>query len=107
MQRELDKMFQDNTGGGHVREFLAGMGRAFMDMLEHSYVSVTGLLVLVALFVLFVPVKVSRSKRVVIGLLHASTHLTAAMALMMMLEIGLETCVHHCLLGTSGIYPSV
>jgi len=97
-------MFQDNTVGGHVREFSAGMGRAFMDMLEHSYVSVTGLLVLVALSVLFVPVKVSRSKRVVIGLLHASAHLTAAMALMMMLEIGLETCVRHRLLGTSGYH---
>jgi hypothetical protein len=61
----------------------------------------------VALSVLFVPVKVSCSKRVVIGLLHAIAHLTAAMALMMMLEIGLETCVRHRLLGTSGIYPSV
>jgi hypothetical protein len=100
-------MFQDNIVGGHVREFSIGMGHVFMDMLEHNYVFVTCLLILVALSMLFVFVKVSRSKCVVIGLLHANVHFIATMALMVMLEIGLETCVRHRLLGTYGIYPFV
>lgn len=81
------------------------MGRAFLDMLEHSYVSVVGALILAVLSCLFVPVKVSRRKRIVIGLLHFGAHLTSAIAFMMLLEIGLETCVRHKLLGTSGKIP--
>lgn len=98
----MDKVLQDDTMAGHVRQFGAALGRAFMDMLEHSYVSVTGVVVLAALSCLFVPVKVSRRKRILIGLIHVGAHLTAAMVLMLLLEIGIETCVHHRLLGTSG-----
>lgn len=86
----------------HFWEFGATMGRAFLDMLEHSYVSVTGALALALCSVSFVPVKVSRSKRIVIGLLHFAAHLTSAIAYMILLEIGIETCVRHGLLGTSG-----
>lgn len=105
-QCELDKELQDNTLMGYMWEFGATMGRAFLDMLEHSYVSVAGALILAVLSCSFVPVKVSRSKRIVIGLLHFGAHLTAAIALMLLLEIGLVTCVRHELLGTSGKVPS-
>ena len=105
-QCELDKVLQDNTLMGYMWEFGATMGRAFLDMLEHSYVSVAGALILAVLSCLFVPVKVSRSKRIVIGLLHFGAHLTSAIAFMLLLEIGLQTCVRHELLGTSGKVPS-
>lgn len=103
-QCELDQVLRDDTMLGHVWEFGATMGRAFLDMLEHSYVSVTGALVLVILSIQFVPVKVSRSKRIVIGLLHFAAHLTSAIAYMILLEIGIEICVRHDLLGTSGYH---
>lgn len=100
-QCELDQVLQGDTMFSHFWEFGATMGRAFLDMLEHSYVSVTGALALALCSVSFVPVKVSRSKRIVIGLLHFAAHLTSAIAYMILLEIGIETCVRHGLLGTS------
>lgn len=103
-QCELDQVLQDDTMLGHVWEFGATMGRAFLDMLEHSYVSVSGALMLAFCSVAFVPVKVSRSKRIVIGLLHFAAHLSSAIAYMILLEIGIETCVRHGQLGTSGYH---
>lgn len=87
---------------GHIQQFWSVMGHAFVDMLEDSYVSVAGFSTLLFLSILFVPVKVSRRKRVVIGLLHVGAHLTAAMMLMLLLELGIETCVRHQLLGNTG-----
>lgn len=92
---------------GHFRQFWTVMGHAFLDMLEHSYISVAGFLILLMLSVLFVPVKVSRRKRVTIGLLHVAAHLTAAMILMLLLELGIETCVRHQLLGSTGKHTKV
>lgn len=73
-----------------------------MYMLEHSYVSLVGAVVLLIVAVTFVPSKVSRKKRVMIGVLHVSAHLAAALILMLLLELGVEMCVQHQLLGTSG-----
>lgn len=73
-----------------------------MHVLEHSYVSMTGATLLLILAIAFVPPKVSRKKRVVIGILHVSSHLAAALILMLLLELGIETCIRHKLLATSG-----
>lgn len=103
-QCELDHILQDDPWHGHVEQFFGTLWHAFVYMLEHSYVSLAGVLVLLLISILFVPVKVSRRRRVVIGFLHVSAHLTAAMLLMLLLELGIETCVRHKLLGTSGYH---
>lgn len=63
-----------------------------------------GIIILLLLSIFFVPVKLSRRQRAVIGFLHFSAHMTAAMILMLLLELGIETCVRHGLLGTSGYH---
>ncbi|KAG6549218.1 hypothetical protein Mapa_009204 [Marchantia paleacea] len=104
-QCHLEKVLrEDDSMMGHIQQFWSVMGHAFVDMLEDSYVSVAGFSILLFLSVLFVPVKVSRRKRVVIGLLHVGAHLTAAMMLMLLLELGIETCVRHQLLGNTGYH---
>ncbi|CAI9753463.1 unnamed protein product [Fraxinus pennsylvanica] len=47
---------------------------------------------------------VSRKRRVIIGILHVSAHLAASMILMLLLELGVETCIRHKLLATSGYH---
>ena len=73
-----------------------------MYVLEHSYVSLSGVLLLLIVAITFVPSKLSRKKRVIIGMLHVSAHLASALILMMLLELGVETCIRHKLLATSG-----
>lgn len=51
----------------------------------------------------FVPSKLSRRKRAVIGGLHVLAHLTAALLLMLLLELGIEICIRNHLLATSGM----
>lgn len=74
-----------------------------MYMMENSFVSLTGVMVLVIAAYLFVPTKLSRKRRVVIGVLHVSAHMTAALVLMLLLELGIEICIRNRLLATSGI----
>lgn len=50
----------------------------------------------------FVPSKVSRKRRAMIGLLHLAAHMTAALILMLLMELAIETCIRHKLLATSG-----
>lgn len=71
-------------------------------MLGQSNVSSAGALLLLAAAIAFVPSKVSKKRRVIIGILHVSAHLSAALILMMLLEVGVETCIRHKLLATSG-----
>lgn len=73
-----------------------------MYMLGHSYVSLAGALLLLITAITFVPNKVSRKRRVLIGILHVSAHLASALILMLLMELGVETCIRHNLLGTSG-----
>ncbi|XP_073394214.1 uncharacterized protein [Physcomitrium patens] len=103
-QCELNEIFNNGDIRGILIAFWRTMGQAFIQMVEHSYVSMTGTLVLLALAVSFVPVKVSRSKRIIIGFLHVTLHLVSAMVLMLLLEIGIETCIRHNHLGTSGFH---
>ena len=65
----------------------------FLNMLEYSYVSLGGTVVLLIFSYLFVPAKISRKRRAVLGLVHVIAHLTAAMVLMLLLEIGIEICI--------------
>ena len=73
-----------------------------MYMLQHSYVSSAGAMLLFITAFSFVPTKVSRKRRVFIGILHVSAHLASALILMLLLELGVETCIRHKLLATSG-----
>lgn len=103
-QCKLDHIFRDDTWLGHLKSFLSTMWSAFMYMLEHSYVSSTGTLLLLLASFSFVPSKVSRKRRAVIGVLHVCAHLTSALLLMLLLEVGIETCIRHGLLATSGYH---
>lgn len=70
--------------------------------------SLAGAIILLISAFSFVPTKLSRKKRAMIGVLHVSAHLTAALFLMLLLELGVETCIQHKLLATSGmVYVSL
>lgn len=64
--------------------------------------SLAGAFILLIVAITFVPNKVSRKRRVLIGILHVSAHLASALILMLLLELGVETCIRHKLLATSG-----
>ena len=70
---------------------------------EHSYVSSVGSLTLLMASYSFVPSKLSRRKRATIGGLHVLAHLTSALLLMLLLELGIEICIRNHLLATSGM----
>ena len=73
-----------------------------MYMLGQSYVSFAGAIFLLVAAVAFVPSQVSKRKRLAIGVVHVAAHLTAALVLMLLMELGVETCIRHNLLATSG-----
>lgn len=73
-----------------------------MYLLGQSYVSSAGALVLLIIALAFVPSKMSRKRRVIVAVLHVSAHLASALILMLLLELGLEMCIRHKLLATSG-----
>ena len=73
-----------------------------MYLLGRSYVSSVSAFLLLVASVIFVPSKVCRKRRVLIGILHASAHLASALILMLLLELGVETCIRHKLLATAG-----
>ncbi|CAN6466743.1 unnamed protein product [Victoria cruziana] len=103
-QCNLDHIFRDDTWSGHLNNFFSTMWQSFTDMLEHSYVSPMGILALLITAFLFIPSKMSIKRRVVLGVLHVSVHVIAAVLLMLLLELGIETCVRHRLLGTAGYH---
>ena len=78
------------------------MWSTFIYILERSYVSLAGVIILLIVAITFVPPKLSRKKRLIIGVLHVSAHLASALILMLLLELGVETCIRHKLLATSG-----
>lgn len=73
-----------------------------MYMVGQSYISSVGAMLLLVAAISFVPSKVSRKRKVVIGVVHVSAHLAAALVLMLLMELGVETCIRHNLLATSG-----
>ncbi|KAL7207855.1 hypothetical protein ACSBR1_029745 [Camellia fascicularis] len=101
---KLDHILQDDTFSGHMRSFFRTAWDAFIYLLGHSYVSSAGALLLFITAFTFVPSKISRKRRLIIGILHVSAHLAAALILMLLLEIGVEICIRHKLLATSGYH---
>ncbi|KAM7521037.1 hypothetical protein LguiB_019999 [Lonicera macranthoides] len=103
-QCKLDHILHEDSFSGHLGSFFGTVWDAFMYMLQYSYVSSTGAILLLVAAIIFVPSKVSRKKRAIIGVLHVSAHLTAALLLMLLLELGVETCIQHKLLANSGYH---
>lgn len=102
LQCKLDHIFEIDSLSGFLWSFSGTLWNAFIYMLEYSYVSLGGAILLLILAFAFVPSKVSWKTRVVIGILHVAAHLAAALILMLALEMGVETFVRHKLLATSG-----
>ncbi|EEF52451.1 uncharacterized protein LOC8260863 isoform X2 [Ricinus communis] len=103
-QCKLNHILQADTFSGQLRSFFGTAWNSFMYVLEHSYVSLAGVVVLLIVAIAFVPPKVSRKKQAIIGILHVSAHLASALILMLLLELGVEMCIRHNLLATSGYH---
>ncbi|GMH04052.1 hypothetical protein Nepgr_005891 [Nepenthes gracilis] len=103
-QCNLNHILRDDSFSGHVTNFFGTVWDAFLYLLGHSYVSLVGAMLLLIVAVSFVPSKLSRKRRAIIGLLHVSAHLSAALILMLLMELGVEMCIRHKLLATSGYH---
>uniref|UniRef100_A0A1D1Y2F3 Salicylate O-methyltransferase n=1 Tax=Anthurium amnicola TaxID=1678845 RepID=A0A1D1Y2F3_9ARAE len=103
-QCNLNHILKVDSLSGRLNSFFGTMWSAFLYMLEHSYVSLAGYVVLIIVSLLFVPSKVSRKRQAIIGVLHVSAHMAAALILMLLMELGVEMCIRHRLLATSGYH---
>jgi hypothetical protein len=80
------------------------MWNVVFEILEHSYVSLAGVVTLLMVSFFFVPTKLSRRRRALLGFLHAVAHLTSAVILMLLMELAIEICIRNNLLATSGYH---
>ncbi|AEE84691.2 Calcineurin-like metallo-phosphoesterase superfamily protein [Arabidopsis thaliana] len=103
-QCELGHILRGDSFSGHLGSFFGTVWSSFVYVTEQSYVSFTGVLMLLITAIMFVPSKISRRKRLLIGILHVSAHLMAALILMLLLELGIEICIQHKLLANSGYH---
>ncbi|KAL2943488.1 Threonylcarbamoyl-AMP synthase [Bienertia sinuspersici] len=103
-QCQLNHILREDSFSGHLRSFFTTVLDSLSYMLEQSYVSFIGTLLLLITAISFVPSKISRKRRVVIGVLHVSAHVSASLVLMLLLELGVEMCIRHQLLATSGYH---
>lgn len=103
-QCDVFNILYPDSWSGRCTSFFRAMHNAFMYMTEHSYVSSTGFLVLILLSYSFVPTKLSRKRRLLIGILHVSAHMAAALILMLLLELAIDMCIRNRLLATSGYH---
>ncbi|ONK65801.1 uncharacterized protein A4U43_C06F1110 [Asparagus officinalis] len=94
----------DESWSGRLKSFFSTMQSAFMFMIEHSYVSFIGFLMLILCSYSFVPTKLSRKRRAMLGILHVSAHMAAALILMLLLELAIDMCIRNRLLATSGYH---
>ncbi|XP_019086813.1 PREDICTED: uncharacterized protein LOC104718003 isoform X3 [Camelina sativa] len=101
---KLGHILRGDSFSGHLESFFGTVWSSFVYVAEQSYVSFTGVLMLLVTAIMFVPSKISRRRRLVIGILHVAAHLTAALILMLLLELGIEICIQHKLLATSGYH---
>jgi hypothetical protein len=86
-----------------MNSFFIAMWNAIFEILEHSYVSLVGVVILLMVSFCFVPTKLSRRRRALLGFLHATAHITSAVLLMLLMELGIEICIRNHLLATSGL----
>ncbi|RWW83323.1 hypothetical protein BHE74_00008174, partial [Ensete ventricosum] len=100
---DVFRILHDDSLSGRLNNFFSSMWRNFLYMLEHSYVSLVGTLLLTVASVFFLPTKLSRKSRAVIGVLHVSAHMFAALILMLLLELAIDICVRNRLLATAGV----
>lgn len=98
------QILHDDSLSGRLKSFANAMWSAFKYMIEHSYVSSSGTVLLILLSFSFIPTKLPWKKRSVIGLLHISAHIAAALILMMLLEMAIDICIRNHLLATSGYH---
>ncbi|KAG6624704.1 uncharacterized protein LOC122299306 isoform X2 [Carya illinoinensis] len=103
-QCELNHIFEVDSKLGFLRTCFRTLWNAFIDMLEHSYVSLGAVMLLLLVAYKFAPSKVSRTKRLATAILHVSAHLVAALILMLALELGLELFIRHKLSATTSGY---
>ncbi|KAJ4801307.1 Calcineurin-like metallo-phosphoesterase superfamily [Rhynchospora pubera] len=103
-QCNLVHVLHEDSWAGCIKGFITTVSSALIYMLEHSYISSAGSLALLVVAISFVPTKLSRRRRVAIGVLHAFAHMTAALILMLLLEFGIEICIRNHLLATSGYH---
>ncbi|KAF8040168.1 hypothetical protein BT93_B2407 [Corymbia citriodora subsp. variegata] len=101
-QCKLNHMLQDDSVSGLLRSFNVTVWAAFKYLLEQSYVSLACALLLLTASILFVPSIRPWKQRVIIGVVHASVHLTAALFLMILMELAVETYTGPILSPTSG-----
>ena len=64
--------------------------------------SLSGFLMLSIVSFAFVPPKLSVKKRIILGVLHVSAHMIAALVLMLLMELGIAMCINNRLLAASG-----
>jgi len=102
-QCNLVHILNEETWSGRLKSFSGTIWSALLYIFEHSYVSSVGSLTLLMASYSFVPSKLSRRRRAIIGGLHVLAHLTAALLLMLLLELGIEICIRNHLLATSGM----
>lgn len=104
-QCNLVHILNEETWSGRLQSFSSTIWSALLYIFEHSYVSSVGSLTLLMASYSFVPSKLTRKKRAIIGGLHVLAHLTAALILMLLMELGIEICIRNHLLATSGYHP--
>ena len=102
-QCNLVHILNEETWSGRLQSFSSTIWSALLFIFEHSYVSSVGSLTLLMASYSFVPSKLTRKKRAIIGGLHVLAHLTAALVLMLLMELGIEICIRNHLLATSGM----
>jgi len=104
-QCNLVHILNEETWSGRLQSFSSTIWSALLYIFEHSYVSSVGSLTLLVASYSFVPSKLTRKKRAIIGGLHVLAHLSAALLLMLLMELGIEICIRNHLLATSGYHP--
>lgn len=97
-------ILHEDSWAGRINGFFTAMWNAVFEILERSYVSLGGVVTLLMVSFFFVPTKLSRRRRVLLGFLHAAAHLTSAVLLMLLMELAIEICIRNHLLATSGYH---
>ncbi|XP_006657430.1 uncharacterized protein LOC102702861 [Oryza brachyantha] len=98
------RILHEDSWGDRVNSFFTAMWNVVFEILEHSYVSLAGVVTLLMVSFFFVPTKLSRRRRAMLGFLHAAAHLTSAVLLMLLMELAIEICIRNNLLATSGYH---
>ncbi|PAN10931.1 hypothetical protein PAHAL_2G125800 [Panicum hallii] len=98
------RILHEDSWAGRVNGFFVAMWNAIFEILERSYVSLAGVVTLLMVSFFFVPTKLSRRRRALLGFLHAAAHITSAVLLMLLMELAIEICIRNHLLATSGYH---